>query len=98
MLTADGYHVLAAKTSSDGLHLARDHERAVQLLIAPLENGGEGLARRLRSRSPTLRVLWIGLHDTSAPATIIPREHQASLAKPFALSEVLRSVRSLLDA
>lgn len=97
MLTADGYRVTATKTAKEGLELSRRHDRPVQLLTATFDDVGESLARTLHASVPGLRVLWVGNHEASAPATWLPPKHQATLAKPYALSEVLRSVRALLD-
>jgi len=98
MLTSDGYRVLAAKTAKEGLRLTRENERPVQLLITPREDGGEALAHGLAGNGSGLRVVWIGNNDTATPVSWLAPERQTSLAKPFALSEVLRSVRNLLDA
>jgi len=69
----------------------------VELLIA--ESGsGELLARELRQAAPSLRVLCIGSQITPPPFEWLAAERQASLVKPFALSELLRQVRALLDA
>ncbi len=98
MLTADGYRVLAARNAAEGRKLARENPRPVQLLIASLADGGESLARELHGKAADLRVLCIGNHDTPATVPWLAPVRQASLAKPFALSEILRSVRALLDA
>jgi len=98
MLTADGYRVLAARDPAEAKPLALRSERPVQLVISPLKNGGEELARELQARIPALRMLCIGDFDAPASVDWLEAQHQAPLAKPFALSEILHSVRSLLDA
>lgn len=98
MLTADGYRVLAASSAKEGAKLARENSRPVELLIAPKENGGEELARKLRKQHAGLRVLCIGNHETNRPLPWLNEKRQTSLSKPFALSEILRNVRALLDA
>jgi len=97
MLTADGYRVLAAKTPKEGLRLARDQSRPVELLIAA-SDGGETLARELAKHAPNLRVLGIGNQGVPPAIAWLSPERQGALAKPFALSELLRSARALLDA
>ncbi len=97
MLTADGYRVLAAATPREGLTLAREESRPVQLLISVCEDDGEKLARELLAKAPGLRVLCVSSHEASPLSWIAP-ERQLALTKPFALSEMLRSVRALLDA
>ncbi|HYD83519.1 MAG TPA: ATP-binding protein [Opitutus sp.] len=101
MLTADGYRVLAAKNAAEGRKIAREQSsqsRPVQLLIAGLADGGEALARLLHEQLRELRVLCIGNYDAPETLPWLDANRQASLAKPFALSEILRSVRALLDA
>jgi CheY-like chemotaxis protein len=96
MLTADGYRALAAKTADVGMELSRKQDRPVELLIAGSDEKGEALARALHEKFPTLRWLRVGNQDPE-PVSWLAVEHQAVLAKPFALSEILRSVRALLD-
>lgn len=98
MLAADGYNVLAASSAKEGAKRARENSRPVQLLIAPLEHGGEELARRLAKSSARLRVVCIGHYDDTPALPWLAAARQTTLSKPFALSEILRSVRTLLDA
>ncbi len=98
MLAADGYNVIAAASAEEAAKRAREQSRPVQLLIAPLDNGGEELARRLAKSNAALRVLAIGHFDDPIPLPWLAVSHQTTLSKPFALSEILRSVRTLLDA
>jgi PAS domain S-box-containing protein len=98
MLTADGYQVLAAKTAAEGLKLARAHPQPVQLLIANPRRGGESVARALLATRKNLRMLCTSNHETLAPLPWLKPQHQAGMTKPYALSEVLLTVRTLLDA
>ncbi len=98
ILTADGYRVTAAKTFAE---LARDDapaSRPVQLLIANLVGEGEKFAKRLHTVQPGLRVLCTGNYDFKMPVDWLPGDRQVCLNKPYALSELLRTVRKLLDA
>jgi hypothetical protein len=72
--------------------------RAVQLLIANVRGEGEKLARRIFGQRPDLRILVIGEHENEPGVTWIAPERQARLNKPYALSELLRASRRLLDA
>ncbi len=94
MLTADGYRVIDAKTHGE----ANAKAQPVELLIVNLAEDGEKLARALYMMQPGLRVL--NICNQNAPQTLawLESEHQVSLPKPFALSELLRAVRKLLDA
>lgn len=96
MLTADGYRVTAAKAFSE--IVAKGDLPRVQLLIANLAGDGEKHAKRLLESNPTLRVLCTSQHDFKMPATWLPPQRQACLNKPYALSELLRAARKLLDA
>jgi hypothetical protein len=67
-------------------------------LIADLKQDGADFARDLYAEAPTLRLLSIGNQDIPPPVDWIDPSRQAGLSKPFALSEVSRSIRTLLDA
>jgi DNA-binding response OmpR family regulator len=97
MLTSEGYRVFEAETPQQARKLAREAERPVQLLITDLDNDGARLARELHGETPSLRLLSIGNQDIPAPVDWIDASHQSAMSKPFALSEVSRSVRALLD-
>jgi PAS domain S-box-containing protein len=98
MLATDGYHVLAVKTPRELPALVRDQPRPVHLLIALFEKGAMAAARNLHKKWPELRLLAVGNQDPPEPVGWLAPTHQASLAKPYALSEILRRVRALLDA
>ncbi|MEO6002820.1 MAG: ATP-binding protein [Opitutus sp.] len=98
MLTADGYRVLATESPKQARKIAREAERAMQLLIIELSGEAEVFARELYAGVPNLRVLNIGNQEVPAPVDWIEPRRQSSLAKPFALSEISRDVRTLLDA
>ncbi|MEI6861276.1 MAG: ATP-binding protein [Verrucomicrobiota bacterium] len=99
ILTADGYMVLDAALPAEALTLARRAGKPVELLITPLQALGddsEKLARALHSTQPGLRVLAAANHEPPRLAWLTPAA-QGGITKPFALSELLRAVRSLLD-
>ena len=98
ILTADGYKVVSAR--SFGSLGARDLRpaRGMQLLIADLSGEGDKFARRLQRTHPGLRVLCTSHHASSPPLAWLPAERQARIAKPYALGDLLRAVRKLLDA
>ena len=98
ILTADGYRVTAADSFAS---VARENEsgRPVQLLIAPLSGEGERFARRLAEAHPALRILCTGQgEECKTPVPWLAADRQAMLLKPYALSELLRASRRLLDA
>lgn len=97
ILTADGYRVTDAKSFGE---IAREKapSRPVQLLIANLAGDGEKHARRLLESNASLRVLCTSQQDFKLPVSWLPPERQAIIHKPYALSELLRAARTLLDA
>jgi signal transduction histidine kinase/CheY-like chemotaxis protein len=96
ILTADGYRVIAVATFA--AHRKTPEARPVQLLIANLADQGEKFARRLHRAQPKLRILCTCNQNFEIPVAWLPAEHQACLYKPYALSELLRVTRALLDA
>ncbi|HTO02188.1 MAG TPA: ATP-binding protein [Opitutus sp.] len=98
MLTSEGYRVIAADSSKQAQKLAREGDRPVQLLIADLRHDDGEFARELHGDTPSLRLLSIGNQDIPAPVDWLDAARQSGLAKPFALSEISRSIRTLLDA
>lgn len=97
MLTADGYRVTAAGTYAEA-EASLPEGRPVHLLIATVADGGEKLARRLLAGNSELRVLCTTGLCEKCPLPWVKPERQACLQKPFALSELLRAARRLLDA
>jgi two-component system cell cycle sensor histidine kinase/response regulator CckA len=100
ILTADGYRVLTARHPGQALREAQREGQPVQLLIAPfniLGSESEKLARAMHVARPGLRVLNTGTVE-SPPLVWLAPQHQTSLPKPFALSELLKAARKLLDA
>ena len=97
ILTADGYRVFAAKTVGTALREARSQGRAPQLLITDLTGNGSQTIRKLQQAQPGLRLLRTGGNDPGKPLAWLAPERQAALFKPYALSELLKTVRRLLD-
>ena len=98
MLTADGYRALDAANSTEGKSRAATAPKPVRILVVNLTPEGEKLARTLHKAEPDLRVLNACNHNAQRTLRWLPVEHQMSLPKPFALSELLRAVRRLMDA
>ena len=94
-LTADGYRVYAAKTAGEALSLALNATHPVQLLIASGDRAK--LAQTLRAKQPELRLLDIGQEETKHPFERHQPDYVARLPKPFALGELLKAARKLLD-
>jgi PAS domain S-box-containing protein len=97
ILTTDGYTVLASGSPAKALQLARRHKKPVDLLIGNMQQIETAkLARTLHAAHPRLRVL--ATDSVPGPRLAwLPADGQASLAKPYALSVLLNTVRALLD-
>ncbi len=98
ILTADGYRVFAEKSVAAAVHQARTLQRKPQILIAGFSGEDGRKARQLQAQEPALCVLRTGCQDDDTPLDWVAPERQAALVKPYALSELLKSVRRLLDA
>ncbi len=98
ILTADGYRVIAVKTAAAALREARSRPKPTQLLIAGLTGEGLKLARTLQAAEPELRVLGTTPRENAAAPSWLKASRRAYLPKPYALSELLKAARQLLDA
>jgi CheY-like chemotaxis protein len=100
MLELYGYTVLLAADGAAGLELALNHPQPIQLLMTDIlmpKMGGIELAERLSILQPELKVLYTsGYNDSSgSPKRVAGAGY---LRKPYALEELARTVRHLLDA
>ncbi len=98
ILTTDGYEVTAVPVPAKALVAVRTARRPVQLFIGNAGGDGDKPARALAAAHAGLRVLNICAPDATAPLPWLPPAHQLALPKPFALSELVKAVRRLLDA
>lgn len=98
ILHADGYRVHAAKSAGAALREIKELDRPLQLLIADVTGDSEPFARRLHAAHPGLRVLCTSGQACGVGDTWLKDGHGACLNKPYALSEMLKAVRKLLDA
>jgi PAS domain S-box-containing protein len=98
VLAADGYQVIEARRPGDVRMKTRAFAKPVQLLIVNLAGEGANLARKLHATWPDLRVLNACNQNAQQTLVWLSSEHQYSLPRPFALSELVRATRRLLDA
>jgi PAS domain S-box-containing protein len=98
ILTADGYRVLAVDSPRAALAALPHHTPRVRLLVANLAGDGEKFARQLQAAEPDLRVVCTCNHDCGLPGAWLAADRQARLHKPYALSELLKVARRVLDA
>lgn len=94
------YHVLEAASSTEALMLTQDYKGSVHLAVSPLvmrEMGGRELARRLLSRHPTMKALFVsGYDDDTIQHHRINRKYV--LQQPYRQAGLVERVRDMLDA
>jgi PAS domain S-box-containing protein len=101
-LKARGYTVLIARSAEEAESLFSEHHARISLLLTdvvlPGINGPK-LYERLRTRDPSLKVLYMSGHTDNATV------HQgvldadvAFMQKPFTLATIARKVRQVLDS
>jgi len=99
ILRLEGYNVLQAESAADAMRVAAS-TAAIHLLITDFampDVDGLELSRRFRAVHPKTLVLMV---SGSLPSFCDETEdlgHIELLAKPFAVNELLRKVRTLLD-
>lgn len=98
ILTSDGYYVVEAADSAEAKTRIATLGKPVQLIILNLDREGEKLAKALGKATTGLRVLNICHHPAPPARSWLPATSQAALPRPFALSELLKAARRLLDA
>lgn len=101
VLTDQGYEVLCASDGRDGLQIAREHSRPIDLLVSdvimPRMNGPD-VARELRSAQPGVRVLFVsGYSDADIVEDGVLSPEVQLLQKPFTPDALSRRVRAILD-
>jgi two-component system, cell cycle sensor histidine kinase and response regulator CckA len=91
-----GYRVHEARNGHEAMTLFEQHGDSVDLLLTDMRMpfmGGADLARQLRARSKTLKLLCI----TGYPGGTDLEFSEDFLAKPFSRDELLAKVREILD-
>lgn len=94
------YHVLEAASSTEALMLTQQYKGSVHLAVSPLlmpDMGGRELARRLLSRHPMMKALFVsGYDDDTIQHHRINRK--CVLQQPYRRSGLVEKVREMLDA
>jgi two-component system, cell cycle sensor histidine kinase and response regulator CckA len=101
-LRARGYTVLSAGTSAEAIKIASSFDAPIHLLVpnVVLTGGVSGpeLASCLRASHPTLRALFMSNYDDDALVDgDVLEKGSTVLQKPFTATELLRTVRAVLD-
>jgi signal transduction histidine kinase len=98
VLELQGYEVLVAADPLDALACAEEYDLLLTDVVMPRMRGGE-LARRVRSERRGLKVLFMSGHvDGESLAGDGTEGATAFIQKPFALDDLARAVRALLDS
>jgi PAS domain S-box-containing protein len=98
-LEAAGYTVTTAADGIEALALAegRPFDLVVTDVVMP-RLGGKALVRALREAHPGVRALFVSGHLEHASDRSALAQSERLLRKPFALADLRRAVRELLDA
>ena len=100
-LTDQGYQVLEAEHGEQALALARAHQVPIALVLTDVvmpKLGGRELVQSVRADRPGIRVLYMsGYAASTLDEQDVVEPGTAFLRKPFALAEMLRKVRTVLD-
>jgi two-component system cell cycle sensor histidine kinase/response regulator CckA len=100
MLEAHGYTVLLAGDGTAALELAQNHPDPIQLLMTDLlmpKMGGIELAGRLSRLHPELKVLYTSGYNDSG-SNLLMLAGSRYLQKPYAMENLARTLRELLDS
>ena len=100
ILTAHGYHVLAASSARDALAVAHDYDGEIHVLVTDIVMpgaSGKQLAIELAVLRPDTRVLFMSGYGWDVFDLEGLDEHTLLLDKPFAAAELLQKVRAALD-
>ena len=95
-LSRSGYRVYEARNGQEAIKVFDQHGDAIDLLLTDMRMpfmGGAELARQLRTRRQTLKLLCISGY-AGASELEFPGDF---LAKPFSRDELLAKIREILD-
>jgi two-component system, cell cycle sensor histidine kinase and response regulator CckA len=99
MLEAYGYTVLLAGDGDAALELAQNHPDPIQLLMTDIlmpKRGGIALAKQLSILRPEVKILYTsGYNDSGGGLERVAGARY--LQKPYAMEELARTLRELLD-
>ena len=95
-LARAGYKIYEARNGQEALKVFDQHGETIDLLLTDMRMpymGGAELARQLRSRRRTLKLLCISGYAGGAELEV----SGDFLAKPFSRDELLTKIREILD-
>jgi two-component system cell cycle sensor histidine kinase/response regulator CckA len=102
ILSANGYSVLAAKSTQEAEQLSEKYRGKIHLLLTDIimpGTGGRELARRITAQHPRTRVLYMsGYTDNVLAQGGVLEAGLSFLQKPFTPGALVRKVRDVLDS
>ncbi len=101
-LASRGYTVLEAANGVEAIEILERHGGKVDLVVSDVvmpEMDGPTLLRELRSRDPSLKIIFVSGYAEDAFQKHLPADGQfAFLAKPFTLKQLVNEVKETLAA
>ncbi len=101
-LTSRGYTVLEAGNGVEAIDVLEKSDGRVDLVVSDVvmpEMDGPTLARELRSRNPSLKIIFVSGYAEDAFQKHLPEHGQfAFLPKPFTLKQLVAAVKETLAA
>ena len=101
-LVAKGYRVLTACNGEEGVEMFVRHQEQIAVVVSDLglpKFGGDEVFKRIRAINPKARViLSSGLVDPEVMGEMLRIGVKLIIQKPYSPSEVLRAIRTALDA
>ena len=101
-LRSRGYSVIEASNGIEAMEALEEKNGAVDLVVSDVvmpEMDGPTLLRELRSRDPSLKIIFVSGYAEDAFQKHLPADGQfAFLAKPFTLKQLVNEVKDTLAA
>jgi signal transduction histidine kinase/ActR/RegA family two-component response regulator len=99
-LRSKGYTVLEAGNRREALHICRNHENSIHVLVTDVVlpgGGGPDLAKAVLAMRPDLRVIYMSGYTDQVLSAELVGGNATFLQKPFDLETLARTLRSVLD-
>jgi len=101
ILAAQGYKLLSATSPAEALHIAREHEEAIHLLITDVimpEMNGRELSAQIINLRPQIKVLFMSGYTADVITFHGVLDKQVNfIQKPFTLEELVSKVREVIE-